>query len=332
MTWTEDPYYCGLQARVPNFGGRNRKSIASVVPSSSSVVTASREYYNPNPSNGYHGYHQYNQYRDVIPAGLNRYNHRSSSQHPFSMSSQMEIRKSQSNGYLNSLFNTSSNSFFPSSSKKLDNKGSSFNSNPYYDSSLGKKWIIFLYFVFALLWFLLCSIVHTIDWFSFLSFCLDVCPPTTESDAYGISSGSGYDIYAPLTTTPLYGRLRAQLGHTNTAGKDSKTTGNGSSNKNNVKNGVVNGNHHVNGSGANGSGGNGSGGNSSKIITGKNNSKVNASVGDKTASSTGVTNTNSNVNSNNNRKNTSVHPFHLSPSERYASEWDWKSFLCLSFM
>jgi hypothetical protein len=99
----EDPYYCGLRARVTNFGGRQRKSLAA--PS-----------YEP------------------------------------------EIRKAQSNGYLNSLFNRSS-SFYP--------RGSSSHYS-HYDSSL-------------------------------------------ESDVYGISSGSGYDIYAPVT--PLYGRLRAQLSY-----------------------------------------------------------------------------------------------------------------------
>ena len=110
--FTEDPYYCGLQARVPNFAGRQRKSMPSAP-----VVNSSS-----------HG-HSNNGHYPLQPRQVS--------------SQAFDIRKSQSNGYLNSLFNQSSSSsnFFPLNKKCDPNKrtNSSFNSsNPYYDSSLGK--------------------------------------------------------------------------------------------------------------------------------------------------------------------------------------------------
>lgn len=130
----EDPYYCGLQARVPNFAVRPRK----VMPAAG--VPASGHY----SSGGGGGGNE----NSALDAGMmmqrsSRMHHnqhqRSSSQHA-GPASQLEIRKSQSSGYLNTLFNQSSSLF---SSKKLDpqNKrnSASFNSNPYSDSSLGKN-------------------------------------------------------------------------------------------------------------------------------------------------------------------------------------------------
>ncbi|KAI1289425.1 hypothetical protein HDE_08387 [Halotydeus destructor] len=131
----EDPYYCGLQARVPNFtgnaanggGGRQRKSIAGPVTGGSGGQAIVTNY-------------------GILPNGQHR----------------EDMRKSQSNGYLNSLFNQSSN-YNP---KGMNLRGSSNYS--FYDSSL------------------------------------------ESSDVYGISSGSGYDIYAPING-PIYGQLRARL-------------------------------------------------------------------------------------------------------------------------
>lgn len=126
----EDPYYCGLQARVPNFAARNRKPGSGGT--TAAVVAA--------PAYGYAASGE----TDGGMRDGERSDHRRSAMHQRSQSqyappAQLEIRKSQSSGYLNTLFNQSSGFF----SKKLDphNKrnSASFNSNPYSDSSLGKN-------------------------------------------------------------------------------------------------------------------------------------------------------------------------------------------------
>ena len=82
----EDPYYLGMQARVSNFGTRQRKSLAVA------------------PVQGY----------------INNLNNA------------QYMRKANSNGYLNSLFNSGGNSnFYPNS------KASYY--SPQYDSSFGKR-------------------------------------------------------------------------------------------------------------------------------------------------------------------------------------------------
>ena len=90
----EDPYYLGMQARVSNFGTRQRKSLA---------VTQQA------PVQGY----------------INNLNNA------------QYMRKANSNGYLNSLFNSSGSNFYPNSKASYYSPqyDSSFESDPYAISS-----------------------------------------------------------------------------------------------------------------------------------------------------------------------------------------------------
>ena len=128
--------------------------------------------------------------------------------------------------------------------------------------------------------------------------------PRPESDGYGISSGSGYDIYAPLST-PLYGRLRAQL-HTNAVSSSSgggklvginaaSRTGMGKS-----KNGVT-----VNGSNSNNNG-----------ASGKNNGSGNNAI-DRMAAAVGGGGGGGNY-----RTKNRLEALAYERTERYASSWD----------
>lgn len=122
----EDPYYCGLQARVPNFGGRQRKSVGAVTSGASAMNHPSSTHYNSN--NNAHQFYQSRDHHNPVTSS-------SSAAAALNLHHQQEMRmKSQSNGYLNSLFNQSSNFHLP---KHLDKKSSSTASYPYYDSSLG---------------------------------------------------------------------------------------------------------------------------------------------------------------------------------------------------
>lgn len=133
---------------------------------------------------------------------------------------------------------------------------------------------------------------------SLLFFSLPLIP---ESDGYGISSGSGYDIYAPLTS-PLYGRLRAQL-HMN-SGSSIQHPSNPLHN-NNLK---TSNNNNV-----------------SSRTTGNGKSKGGSSSNNNSSSKNLSSNGISNSSGGNNyraKERLEVMPFDHR-SERYASAWDW---------
>lgn len=128
----EDPYYSGMQARVSNFGTRQRKSLAVA------------------PVQGY----------------INNLNNA------------QYMRKANSNGYLNSLFNSGGNNFYPNS------KASYY--SPQYDSSFGMSFVYNVDNVESGRLIVLISISNHLLFFF----------KKTESDPYAISSNENADYYA----------------------------------------------------------------------------------------------------------------------------------------
>lgn len=108
----ENPYYCGMQARVPNFGVKEKLSSKKTA---SDLIA-----------------------RKVAAAAYSQ-QQQQQQQQKSSLESPIEIKKSQSNGYLNTLFSQSSNLFGGKKSRERSKKADQVTSNGFfYHTSLGE--------------------------------------------------------------------------------------------------------------------------------------------------------------------------------------------------
>ena len=136
----------------------------------------------------------------------------------------------------------------------------------------------------------------------------------TESDGYGISSGSGYDIYAPLST-PLYGRLRAQLAHNSSS---SHPNGSSGGNNNNSKDSSSSNNNVSSRTGNNKSK------NGSAAVSNSTNNNISKGKNNNSSSSSNGSNNHPNerITGGNYRHKNRLDVLAYERTERYASSWD----------